>query len=72
MPWCHVHDTGKGELLAKTLDVRNPSGLNGILSQARHQILSALNSVPRTDTTGAVVQTLYLLMLPEDTTTSKN
>jgi hypothetical protein len=58
----------EGELLAKTLDVRNPSGLNGILSQARHQILSALNSVPRTDTTGAVVQTLYLLMLPEDTT----
>src|SRR5262245_16117648 len=59
----------EGERLAKTLDVRNPSGLNSILSQARHQILSALNSVPRTDTTGAVVQTLYLLLLPEDTIT---
>src|SRR5262245_17764221 len=59
----------EGELLARTLDVRNPPSVNGILSQARHQILSALNSVPRTDTTGAVVQTLYLLMLPEDTIT---
>jgi Domain of unknown function (DUF4781) len=57
----------EGEWLAKTLDVRNPPGMNGILSQARHQILSALNSVPRTDTTSAVVKTLYLLMLPEDT-----
>src|SRR5262245_59625260 len=57
------------ELLAKILDVRNSPGVNGILSQARHQILSALNSVPRTDTTGAVVQTLYLLILPEDTLT---
>src|SRR5262245_57081745 len=58
----------EGELLAKILDVRS-LGVNGILSQARHQILSALNSVPRTETTGAVVQTLYLLMLPEDTIT---
>jgi len=57
----------EGEWLAKTLDVQNPSGVNGLLSQARQQLLSALNSVPRTDTTGAVVQTLYLLMLPEDT-----
>ena len=57
----------EGEWLAKTLDVQNPSGVNGLLSQARHQLLSALNSVPRTDTTSAVVQTLYLLMLPEDT-----
>jgi hypothetical protein len=59
----------EGERLAKTLDVRNPPSVNGVLSQARHQILSALNSVPRTDTTGAVVQTLYLRMLPEDTIT---
>src|SRR5262249_52800573 len=36
---------------------------------ARHQILSALNGVPRTDTTGAVGQTLYLQLLPEDTIT---
>ena len=58
----------EGEWLAKTLDVRNPSGVNGLLSQARHQLLSALNiSVPRTDTTSAFVKTLYLLMLPEDT-----
>ena len=57
----------EGEWLARTLDVQNPSGVNGLLSQARQQLLSALNSVPRTDTTGAVVQTLYLLMLPEDT-----
>ena len=57
----------EGEWLAKTLDVQNPSGVNGLLSKARHQLLSALNSVPRTDTTSAVVQTLYLLMLPEDT-----
>jgi hypothetical protein len=56
----------EGELLARTLDVKNPMGLNGILSPVRHQILSALNGVPRTDTTGAVVQTLYLLLLPED------
>ena len=56
----------EGEWLAKTLDVRKPAGINGILSQARHQILSALNSVSRTDTTGAVVQTLYLRLLPED------
>jgi hypothetical protein len=56
----------EGALLAGTLDVKNPMGLNGILSPARHQILSALNSVPRTDTTGAVVQTLYLPLLPED------
>ena len=57
----------EGEWLAKTLDVQNPSGVNGLLSKARHQLLSALNSVPRTDTTSAFVQTLYLLMLPEDT-----
>src|SRR5262245_25327669 len=59
----------EGEWLAKTLDVRNPAGINGLLSNARHQILSALNGVPRTDTTGAVVQTLYLQLLPEDTIT---
>ena len=57
----------EGEWLAKTLDVQNPPGVNGLLSKARHQILSALNSVLRTDTTSAVVKTLYLLMLPEDT-----
>ena len=57
----------EGEWLAKTLDVQNPSGVNGLLSKARHQLLSALNSVPRTDTTSAFVKTLYLLMLPEDT-----
>ena len=57
----------EGELLAKTLDVKHPSGANGILSPVRHQLLSALNSVPRTATTSAVVKTLYLLLLPEDT-----
>ena len=57
----------EGEWLAKTLDAQNPSGVNGFLSKARHQLLSALNSVPRTDTTSAFVKTLYLLMSPEDT-----
>ena len=57
----------EGEWLAKTLDAQDPSGVNGFLSKARHQLLSALNSVPRTDTTSAFVKTLYLLMLPEDT-----
>ena len=59
----------EGEWLAKTLDAQNPSGINGFLSKTRHQLLSALNSVPRTETTSAFVKTLYLRILPEDTIT---
>jgi uncharacterized protein DUF4781 len=56
-----------GEFLASTLGAQNPLYIKSdILVEAHHQLLSALNSVPRTDTTGAMVQTLYLQIHPED------
>jgi hypothetical protein len=50
-----------GEFLASALGAQNPLYIkSSLLVDARHQLLSALNSVPRTETTGAIVPTLYL------------
>lgn len=56
-----------GEFLASALGAQNPLYIkSSLLVDARHQLLSALNSVPRTETTGAIVPTLYLQIRPED------
>jgi hypothetical protein len=56
-----------GEFLASALGAQNPLYFeSSLLVDARHQLVSALNSVPRTETIGAIVQTLYLQIRPED------